>query len=260
METAHRVQAETATAPSPPSSRPSTRASPAPTSTSIDIPKVPDWDQKTRAGYEKEFLGFFLTEHPLNKFRVEIDSFGNMKSSEVASIAEDLKGEDSRDVTMLGFITAVVVRQDKTGRSWAIVTMEDFESSYEVKFFARSYEQYRELLTADRVIQIKGRVKVWNNRASIDAFEAHPAEQLREQATGIALEFESHNLSDDTFRGLKDLCRRFGGKRALRLAIHHEAAGLAEFRLNGDLRLTLTEDAILQLRALPGRPIVRLFV
>lgn len=225
----------------------------------IRLPSVADWDQKTRANFEKEFLGFFLTEHPLNKYLVEMASFSHTKSSQLDEIAADLVGEDYRDITMLGCITTVMLRHDKSGRTWALVTLEDLEGTFEVRFFARAYEACRDLLQPDRVLQIKGRLRTWQSRPSFDAFDATPAEELRERANGLELEFPAHQISPESLRGLRDVCRRFAGRRPVRLRVVHETAGDLEWRLNGDHRVNFSDQMIHELLELPGRPIVRFY-
>lgn len=260
MQAAQRVQAEKASAQSSLFDAFSEGNGAEPDIHDITIPNVSEWDPKMRAQFEKEFLGFFLKEHPLDKYRVEIDSFGGTRSGSISNIAEELRGEDSRDIAMVGIITAIQTRQDKRGASWAIVNMEDYEGAFEVKFFSRAYDACRELLVVDRVIQVSARLTMWNNRPSIDAIKATAVEQLRENASGIELQFDVQNVSLESLRGLKEVCRRFGGKRPLRVVLSHEIAGDAILRLNGDHKLTLSEESLAELRGLPGKPVVRLYV
>jgi DNA polymerase-3 subunit alpha len=222
------------------------------------LPRVEDWTEKERAAYEKEFLGFYLTEHPLLKYRVEMESFNHTRSSELDEIGENLVGEDWREITMFGCITAIRRMTDKNGRAWAILTMEDLEGTFEAKLFAKSFETYCDLIEIDRVIQIRGRLSVWNNRPSFDGWDVRPAEDLRADATGVEIEFEVGKISEESLRGLRDICRRYHGKRALKLVINHEA-GPCEWRLNGDLKLLLSEESLRDLTKIPGRPKVRFF-
>ncbi len=226
----------------------------------MPIPECDDWDDKARANYEKEFLGFYLTEHPLNKYHVEMNSFNHTRSSQISEIAENLVGDDSRDIMMFGCITNVMIRQDRQGRSWAIVVFEDLEGTFEAKFFAKSFERNRDVLEVDRVLQVKGRLKNWEGRASFDAFQCRPAEELRETASGVELEYPCNSLSEDSLRTLKEVCRRFGGKHSLRLRLMHETAGELEFRFNGQMKVTLSDDMLKELAQLPGQPRVRYFV
>lgn len=225
----------------------------------LPIPDVPDWSDKDRANNEKEFLGFYLSEHPLNKYRVEMDSYNHVKSSQVDELAERLSGDESMPVTMIGCITTIQVRTDKNGNPFAIVGMEDLEGTFEVKFFTRSYDACRDLLKEDKVIEIDGRLQVWNNRASIDVNTARAADDLREHATGIELEVDAVHVDSDLLLGLKAICMRYGGNRPMRLRVNHPKAGTAEFRLNGKMRISLNPEAIAELFNLPGHPKVRYY-
>ena len=42
------------------------------------LPNIPDWDEHTRLGYEKEILGFFITGHPLEKYHEKLIDFHAM--------------------------------------------------------------------------------------------------------------------------------------------------------------------------------------
>jgi len=223
----------------------------------VRLPIATDWDQKTRANFEKEFLGFFLSEHPLNKFKVELSSFNHTRSSQLAELAEPLVGEDSANVQLLGSVASVQVRTGSSGQPWAIVVMEDLEGTFEVKFWAKSFEKFRKLLEPDRVLQVSGRLGKWQERPSLEIFEARPAEELRENANGVELEFEAEEIGVEMLRDLKALCRRYGGRRQLAIRITHEAAGDVIFKLNGDFRVGLTEAALKDLAELKGRPRVR---
>lgn len=226
----------------------------------IPIPGVPDWDDKTRANHEKTFLGFFLTGHPLLKYRVEMESFNHTRSSQLDELCENLAGDDSLAITMFGCITTITIRHDRNGNNWALVTFEDLEGMFEARFFSKSFEKFHDILQTDRVLQVRGRLRVWNNRPSFDCFDACLADELRENASGVEIELPCDKLSSDVLIALKEICRRYGGKRQLRVRICHELAGTAEFRLNGSLRVSLTQDALKELMQLPGQPKVRYFV
>ncbi|MCC5876041.1 MAG: DNA polymerase III subunit alpha [Candidatus Sumerlaeia bacterium] len=223
------------------------------------IPKVEDWSDKDRANYEKEFLGFYLSEHPLNKYRIELESYNHVKSSEIDEIADKMEETDKRPLTMIGCITTVQIRIDKNNRPWAIVGMEDLDGTFDVKFFSKAYEMNRQLLEVDRVIEVDARLSKWQGRASIDAWEARNADDLREMASGIELEVDVNHVDSDLLLGLKSICMRYGGTRQLRLKVNHPEAGTAEFRLNGKMRLSINPDAITELFNLPGHPKVRYF-
>lgn len=221
---------------------------------------VKDWDDKSRANYEKEFLGFYLSEHPLNKYKVELSSFNRTASCQLDDLTEGMGEDDSKDISMMGCITSVMIRQSRNGNMFAIVTFEDMEGTFEGKFFAKTFDRFRDMLENDRVLFLRGRLKVWNNRPSFDVFDVQDAHELRERASGIEIVYPCHLLSEDAIRSLKEICQRYGGKRTLRLILNHESHHQIEFRPNGQMKVSLSDESLKELIKLPGAPVVRYFI
>ncbi len=228
----------------------------------VTLPRTAEWDHKTRAAHEKEFLGFYLNDHPLNRYAIEVDSFVSHRSSQLRALAEAMGGEDRRDgVRVLGVITAIQVRTDKNGKSWAIVTLEDMEGALEAKFFARSFEACRGALDVDRVLLVEGRLGVWNGRASFDAQSATPVEELRERTRGLLIEWQADRVTTDSVVQLMELCRRHRGSRGVKVAVGTpDGRHRAEFTTNGAIKIALSDEVLAELRKLPGRPRIRMVV
>jgi DNA polymerase-3 subunit alpha len=231
-----------------------------PVSARFDMRKVPDWDSKARANFEKEFLGFYLADHPLSKYRLEIDSFVSHTAPRLKELAETLSGDETRSgIRTLGVVTNIATRPDRNGKAWAIVTLEDMEGQFEAKFFSRIWEQVRDKVHLERVISIEGRLSVWNGRASYEGFEVRSAEELRELGRMIELRWPAGSVDAEGLRALRELCARRGGRRAIQIVV--TVAGERHsvvFHPNGPCRIDLTDESIADLQALPGRPKVRL--
>jgi DNA polymerase-3 subunit alpha len=226
----------------------------------IQLPRTPEWDPKVRANFEKEFLGFFLNDHPLNRYAIEMESFTTHRSSQLKNIDADMaEGDRPQNIRVMGVITSVQIRQDKNGKSWAIVMMEDMDGPFELKFFSRSFEACRDQLTPERVVQVEARLSVWNARPSVEGQQVRPVEQLREMAKGIVIEWPAERLSTEALVGLKELCRKHQGRRPVRIIVGSpDGRHRIEFAPNGALRAPITDDALAELRKLPGRPKLRL--
>jgi DNA polymerase-3 subunit alpha len=148
------------------------------------LPEVEPWDGRTRASHEKEFLGFYLTDHPLRSLRGEIDAFSNTDTQMLAELG------DGAEVRMVGMVSALKRIADRKGKTMAFVTLEDFSGQAEVVVFADACEAAGADLTPDVVVAVEGRVSTRENEgpkvvaSSIMAFE-----RARRELTG-ALEIE----------------------------------------------------------------------
>jgi DNA polymerase-3 subunit alpha len=78
---------------------------------------------------------------------------------------------DGQQVTLAGLITGVDRRVSKKGNPWAIVTIEDMESSIQFMFFGKVYEASAAELAIDTVVQIRGQVELRDETVSLRATE-----------------------------------------------------------------------------------------
>jgi len=115
------------------------------------LPEIPEWDRNTRLRSEKEVLGFYLSEHPLDAYRDEISA---VASGDTAG----LKTQGSGEVGLLGVVSSVKRKVDKKGRTMGFITMEDYAGTLECVLFADVFESAKEFLDEDRVVLVKGRL------------------------------------------------------------------------------------------------------
>ena len=119
---------------------------------SPDLPTVPEWGERERLAREKEALGFYISGHPLDRWRnvaLVFDEAG----------AQALKNKLGQTVELACVVTAVarqVSRRD--GAEWAKITVEGFAGTATVLAFRDSWRSHRELLEPDAVVLLRGKV------------------------------------------------------------------------------------------------------
>ncbi len=120
---------------------------------------IPEWSTSDRLAKEKQMLGYYVSGHPLDRYRDELDSFASFKTSELH------KATDGREVTVGGIIGALKSMTDKKGNLMAFVTLEDFSGSVELILFSDCYEKYRETARIDNMVLVTGRVSTREGEA-----------------------------------------------------------------------------------------------
>ena len=99
------------------------------------LPNIPDWDEHERLAHEKEILGFFITGHPLEKYREKLLDFCALTTTEVAG----LKSSTGRDEILIGGILKNIrVAKSKKGDLYAQGQLEDMNGSVDILCFADS--------------------------------------------------------------------------------------------------------------------------
>src|SRR5207253_1783509 len=99
------------------------------------LPKVEPWGQLEQLAREKEVVGFYISGHPLDEYKLEIQHLCRHTLPELA----DLKTLEGKEVIVAGIVTDVQHRTSKTGKPFGIFTLEDYMGSFEFILFGEDY-------------------------------------------------------------------------------------------------------------------------
>lgn len=121
-------------------------------------------------------LGFYISGHPLDKFRDELACFATGNNASLADVA------DGREVTAGGIVTEVKKMLDKKGNMMAFATIEDFTGSVGLLLFASIFETCKDFLETDQNILVTGKVNTREGEApKVIASEVLALENLSER-------------------------------------------------------------------------------
>jgi len=121
-------------------------------------------------------LGFYVSGHPLDKYRDELSLFANSNNAGLTDFP------DGREVTIGGIVTAVKTMFDKKGNMMAFTTIEDFSGAVELIIFSDCYEKGKDYILIDQMILIMGRVSTREGEApKVIASEVLPLEKITER-------------------------------------------------------------------------------
>jgi len=116
------------------------------------IPNGVEWSSLAKLNKEKELIGIYLSAHPLDNFRLEINTYCNAQLNEFSE-PEKLK---DKEVTVAGIINSVKNAMTRNGNPYGSMTIEDYSDSYTLTMFGRDYETYRNYFYEGYSLLIKG--------------------------------------------------------------------------------------------------------
>ncbi len=116
------------------------------------LPDVADWPEGERLAYEKESLGFFITGHPLQRYREEVAQWANATTGALGTLGE-------KEATVGGIVTALRLLKTKKGDRMATFVLEDLEGGVEVLVFPEAYKKVAGRLADDLIVLVKGRAE-----------------------------------------------------------------------------------------------------
>jgi DNA polymerase-3 subunit alpha len=127
----------------------------------LALPEIPKWTQAEQLSKEKELLGFYISGHPLDKYRTEIQTFSTYALGSEAAVKE---GSEIRVGGMIADIRQIF---DKKGNPMAFVKLEGFGGTMEVVVFASVMKDCAQHLRKENVVMISGKASMRNDVLSM---------------------------------------------------------------------------------------------
>jgi DNA polymerase-3 subunit alpha len=138
------------------------------------LPEVPAWGEGERLAYEKEALGYFITGHPLERYRAELAQLATATTGVLPQLAT------AREVSVGGIVAALRLIKTRKGERMASFLLEDLDGGVEVLVFPETYKKVAARLAEDQVVLVKGKAEVQDDGAArLLAADVLPLEQAR---------------------------------------------------------------------------------
>jgi DNA polymerase-3 subunit alpha len=126
---------------------PTARSAPSASSAFSDIPP---WTEAERLAKEKEVLGFFISGHPLERYREEVELFGTRTTATLGEWGE-------HQVSVAAVMTAVKRQiSKKTGKEYARLVVEDFHGTAEAIVFPEAWAKLNQIILPDSALLLTG--------------------------------------------------------------------------------------------------------
>ncbi|PKM15326.1 MAG: DNA polymerase III subunit alpha [Gammaproteobacteria bacterium HGW-Gammaproteobacteria-2] len=216
---------------------------------SIELAHCEDWPLAQKLAGERETLGHYLSGHPLDPWRSELNALTGFDLGElerVLSQKRDRRGE--AQVVIAGMVTAI----RKRGETMAFVQIEDGKGQLECLFFRDAFIEYGAMLSRDRVLVIEGSLSDddFSGGFSLRAKRCWDYRELC--AGGQRLDLRIDLRDSATLEQLETtLNPHRPGTTPLRLLVT-TTAGCGVIEINGAHSVRCEPELIDQLRALPA--------
>lgn len=158
-----------------------------------DYRKVKAWRKKDVLAGEKETLGLYLSGHPIDEYRAEIERFNTVRIADLRP--------DGRSQKVIGLLIAQRTMRSKKGDTIAFITLDDKSARIEVSVFADLYQDSRDKLVKDALICIEGVVSVddYNDSYKMRAKSVTTLLQARQaNANALSIKLQAATMCADS--------------------------------------------------------------
>ena len=212
------------------------------------VPEVDDWDKRTRLAFEREMLGLYVSDHPLNGLEHVLSA---ERTTTIAGLSERGEGASGSTQLICGLITQVQRRQTKQGNIWASMVVEDLDAAINVSVFPKVYEQVANELLPDSVVRVKGRVNVRDEVVELHADSVTSLDVSSDVARPVVIQLKEARCTPGVVERLRTVLTAHPGGTEVRLRLL-SAERTTTFQLADDLRVQPSQPLIADLKALLG--------
>ncbi|PTB97252.1 DNA polymerase III subunit alpha [Marivirga lumbricoides] len=225
------------------------------TGVAIPPPKVEamePYSELHKLNIEKEVVGLFISGHPLDTYRFEMESFCNTALSELNDL-ESLASKN--EIKLGGIVTSVAHRTTKTGKPFGTITIEDYAGSFQFFLFGDDYLAYKNFMETGWFVYVSGRVarKKWGDGAlefKISNFELL-SELRNKRSKGLKITIDLQDINEALITELDNLCQTFKGECNVQIQITDKNAGFLVDAMSRKYKINPTNELISGLRRLP---------
>jgi DNA polymerase-3 subunit alpha len=189
------------------------------------VPPCEEWGTMEKLKREKEVVGIYISGHPLDDFKAEMNYFSNSKVSDF----KNLDGFVNRELSFGGVVSEVQHRTSKMGKGWASFTVEDYWDSFEFRIFGEEYLRFQHFMVPNAFVFIKAFVKEgWTNKET--GSKSEPRLQFNNfqllhdvmdmYARKLTLQLDINELNEEKIDSLKDIIRAHRGDHMLHFIVY----------------------------------------
>lgn len=210
------------------------------------LPDLEEWDRRIKLAFEREMLGLYVSDHPLNGLEHILHSERTIGIANL--LAEPVVGTH----VLAGMITGIQRKQTKKGDLWAICSVEDLDASIQVMVYPKTYAPVATQLATDVIVKIKGRASERDEGVEFSAQEiSFPAITDSGQSGPITVQLAADRCTPAVVDRLKEVLGNHPGISEVQLKLTSPGSWQL-LRLADEYRVKVTPALLADLKALLG--------
>ncbi len=212
----------------------------------VALPNIEEMPKEQILALEKEITGFYITGHPLDKYRERMQQFMTIES------LTETEKMDGRIVKIAGLIVNSKRISTKKGETMCFIEVEDFTNKIEVVVFPKVFYQSMNVLIPDTPVIVSGRLNVNEESAKI---LADSIMNFDEYEPVIRIRIRKSQETEDIFSKLKEIFESYGGKNMVYL---HLVDSRKVIKAEEKFWFAPTEEAINKIEMILGKGAVQI--
>jgi len=219
-----------------------------------EVPSIPEWPESERLLYEKEMLGFYVTGHPLERYRKELQSYST------ASTGALLRRRDGEEIVIGGLVNKLKFTQTKrTNEKMAIVTLEDLEGTVDLLVFPKTFKEYGQHLVKDAILFFRGNLDKKEQDPKLLVSEITPVGDAHKKfMKSICVRLVAEGTQEDVLKNIQGILSKYPGGIPVYLEFKDKNNASSRLLVDRSLYVQPNETLVASLRGMLGDEAVSL--
>ncbi len=231
-------------------------------SVSVMDKKIPPLDDTVALEYEKEVLDFYLSGHPLEKYKRDMIAFSMYRLDTVPVPPENTNFDNAKIIRVAGMITNLkhlTAKSDKT-KTYATFRVEDMYGYLDCIVFHKLYEKISEKLQEKMIVVVKGKVLFDKGKPKLSIEEFYSMEEAKQKFPpflgSLRIQVSAVALDDDMSDKILKVISKYPGKSKVYLEIKDYKT--EDYTIETEYTVKYTDECIKELEDLLGHGTVTL--
>ncbi len=216
----------------------------------VPVPKIPQcepWSLTELLDHEKEVTGMFMSGHPLDNFRFEINHYGIISLAEFneAKEAITLQTNPGKPFRLAGLVVDAQHRVSRQGKNFGSVVLEDYSGKSEFMLWSEDYNRFRNYLEKGTNLYITGYFKQRYNKAEFE-FKIDKMmllESIKQHLTRqVIIDVEARHINEKMVQFFERNVKSFPGRSALKFHITEPKSQLKVSMLTMDNGFEMNDE------------------
>jgi DNA polymerase III subunit alpha len=207
---------------------------------------VPEWADLILLEKERSLVGVYLTAHPLDRYKVEIEAL-TTKDVSFKDLNNNIEALKGRELTFVGMVSEARESYSKNGKPFSTVVLTDYTDSYKVFFFAKDYVEFGKYCKQGLYLLVRGVVQ---NRYGGDQLEYKISrielmEEVREKFfKSITIQIPLNVLNNEVIGDIEGLTVKSKGKTILKFDVWDPETKVMVNLFSRNTRIEITDELL----------------
>src|SRR5690606_22764156 len=220
------------------------------------IDPIEPFNDIEKLNLEKEVVGIYISGHPLDNFRFELESFSNAQ----CSVLTDLEKLEGNELKLGGIVSHVDHRTTKTGKPFGRFSLEDYSGSYTFTLFGEDYLKHRTYMNIGWILFIAGAAlrSPWGQH--ILEVKIRPIDLLNAGGTkrsrGVQVKLSVADITPELIGKIETVCAEFKGDVPLYLKLSDASENISLDLLSRRFRVSPVNEMVKKMKKVADMDVV----